>query len=419
MFQFHLKRLYQRFKNFFWHYPKSLYYNFHFGFPAKKLILIGVTGTDGKTTTAVLIHQCLINAGIKAGLISTLGAKIGTQESTIGLHTTSPDSSKVQQLLNQMVSQGMTHAVIEVTAHALDQYRYYGCHFLTAVITNTSHEHLDDFINMSDYLKTKSKLFYNCDFAILNKDDPSYEHIKNNIKTSLITYSIKQKSDHQAKNIIQKPKLLSFEIDNHLFKTNSTYYYQIYNILACYCVLQTLKIDQKILINTIIQFPVITGRREEITNKHHFRTIIDFAHTPNALKNTLSSLRSNTSGKLIVIFGATGGRDPSKRPLMGLEVSKIADIAIITADDTRNENIDDINRQIISGIDSKRLEDKSFTYYNIPNRQDAFNLAVKLASPGDTIVACGKGHETTILHGKTEYPWSEAEAFRSAFRLKK
>ena len=419
MFKIYLKRLFQKIKNIFWHYPKSLYYNFHFGYPAKKLILIGVTGTDGKTTTATLIHQCLINAGIKTGLITTLGAKIGTQESAIGLHTTSPDSSKVQQLLSQMVKQGITHAVIEVTAHALDQYRYYGCHFQTAVITNLSHEHLDDFINLTDYLRAKSKLFINCNFAVLNKDDQSYEYLKKHIPIPITTYSINQPSDLQAKNITQNHKLLSFNVDKYLLKTNSTYYYQSYNILACFGVLITLKIDPKILINTIIQFPEIKGRREEINNKHHFRTIIDFAHTPNALKNTLSALRSITTGKLIVIFGATGGRDQSKRPLMGYEVSQIADIAIITADDTRNENVSNINQQIISGIDSKRLADKSFVYYDIPNRQDAFNLAVKLASSGDTIIACGKGHETTILHGKTEYPWSESDAFRSALRLKK
>jgi UDP-N-acetylmuramoyl-L-alanyl-D-glutamate--2,6-diaminopimelate ligase len=416
MFKPNLKRSFQWLKNIFWHYPKALFYNLYYGFPAKKLILIGVTGTDGKTTTTILIHQCLTNAGIKAGLISTVGAKIGSKESTIGLHTTSPDPSKVQQLLRQMVDQGVTHAVIEVTAHALDQYRFHGCHFHTAVLTNTSHEHLDDFLNMADYINTKSKLFYLCDFAILNKDDLSYQQIKKTIQTPLTTYSINQKSDHQAKDITQKPGNLSFNVNDYSFKTNSAYHYQIYNILAAFCVLQSLKIDPQILINTIKQFPEIKGRREEVPNKYHFRTIVDFAHTPNALKNTLSSLRTTTTGKLIVIFGATGGRDQTKRPLMGYEVSLLADIAIITADDTRHEKVEDINQQIISGIDPDK---KTFIYHNIPNRQDAFNLAVKLASPGDTIVACGKGHETTILHGKTEYPWSESDAFRTAFRLKK
>ncbi len=419
MFKRKLKRVKQKIKNILWHFPKSLYYNFYYRFPSRKLIIIGITGTDGKTTTSVLIHQCLLNAGIKAGLISTVGSKIGTQESTIGLHTTSPDSSKVQFLLRQMVDQGVTHVVIEVTAHALDQFRFYGCNFKVAAITNTSHEHLDDFLDMDDYVSTKSLIFKKCRYAVLNKDDSTFSQISPALKVPFTTYSIEKKSDYQAKNISDKSDLLSFSVNGLTFKTDSNYRYQIYNILTAYGILNWLKFDPQILINTIRHFPEIKGRREEVSNRFRFRTIVDFAHTPNALKNTLSSLRQITSGKLIVIFGATGGRDQSKRPIMGYEVSKIADIAIITADDTRNEKVEDINSQIIEGIDPDRLQNKSFVYYDIPNRQDAFNLAVKLASPGDTIIACGKGHETTILHGKTEYPWSESEAFRSAFRLRK
>jgi len=140
--------------------------------------------------------------------------------------------------------------------------------------------------------------------------------------------------------------------------------------------------------------------------------LIDFAHTPNALESILSSLKNKTEKKLIIIFGATGGRDKSKRPLMGEIASKYADIAIITSDDTRNESIDDINQQIISGI----IPSNNFSYFNIPNRQDAFNKALQIAKKGDTVIACGKGHENTILHGSTEYPWSEADAFRTALR---
>ena len=160
------------------------------------------------------------------------------------------------------------------------------------------------------------------------------------------------------------------------------------------------------------------GRREIVKNDLHIQCIIDFAHTPNALYQTLSSLKLVTKGKLICLFGATGGRDQSKRPIMGKVVSQNCDIGIITADDTRNEKIDNINQQIIGGIDPEQIKKNKFTYYNVPNRQDAFNLAVSLAKSGDTIVACGKGHETTILHGNTEYPWSESDAFKTAFRTR-
>lgn len=409
---------YQKLKNKLWHYPKSLFFNYYYGYPSKKLILIGVTGTDGKTTTTNLIHQSLLNAGVKAGIISTVGAKIGDQEVKLGLHTTSPDSSVVQKVLLQMVNEGLTHAVIEVTAHALDQYRYGGCHFHITALTNTSHEHLDDFLNLQHYIDTKAKLLVNSDIAIINHDDESYPSILPKLKHTVKTFGINLKSFYQAKNVILSPDLLSFNVGKLIFKTDSTFHYQIYNILIAHAVLDQLKLPSDIILSTILNFPEIKGRREEVKNDYKIHCLIDFAHTPAALKTTLQSLRLHTKGKLIVIFGATGGRDQSKRPLMGRVVSEIADIAIITADDTRNEKVEDINKQIISGLDQKRLDSDKFIYYDIPNRQDAFNLAVKLSSTGDTIIACGKGHETTILHGKTEYPWSESEAFRTAFRQK-
>ena len=416
MSKLYLKRSFQIFKNIFWHFPKSLFFNIYYRFPSRKLTLIGITGTDGKTTTTFLIHRCLTEAGIKCGSISTLGAKIGNNEIKVGLHTTSPDPSVVQKLLRQMVDSGLTHVVIEVTAHAIDQYRFYGCHFHTAVITNVTHEHLDDFLNLNTYTQIKAKLFRHADIAVLNRDDVSYPLIKKQTRATIITYGIDQKADFQALNIHTSLKSLDFQVGKLTFSTDSVYLHQIYNILASLAVLSSLHLDPKILRSVIKHFPEIKGRREEISNTFHFRTLIDFAHTPAALKTTQESLKKSTSGKLIVIFGATGGRDQSKRPIMGHVVSQIADIAIITADDTRNEKVSDINQQIIAGIDSSN---SSFTYYDIQNRQDAFNLAIKLAVPGDTVIACGKGHETTILHGKTEYPWSESAAFRSAFRLRK
>lgn len=409
----------QKIKNILWHFPKSVYYNYHYGYPSRKLSLIAVTGTDGKTTTANLVHLALQQAGIKAGVISTLGAKIGDREITVGLHTTSPDPSVVQKIFRDMVNEGLTHAVIEVTAHAIDQFRYWGCQFQVAAITNTSHEHLDDFFDLKSYIQTKARLFRQANVSILNKDDPSYELIAGSYTANYKSISINQKSDYQAKDIALKSKSLSFSVKGTKFKTDSAFYYQIYNILTTHAILTELKIDPKILINLIRIFPDMKGRREVVKNDLGLRCLIDFAHTPAALFTTLNSLKTTSKkGKLIVIFGATGGRDPSKRPLMGQVVSRLADIGIITADDTRNERIEDINRHIISGIDQDRLKNKKFAYYDIPKRQDAFNLAVKLATTGDTIIACGKGHETSILHGNTEYPWSESEAFRTAFRFK-
>jgi UDP-N-acetylmuramoyl-L-alanyl-D-glutamate--2,6-diaminopimelate ligase len=411
----------QRFKNLFWHLPQSIFWNFYYSFPSRKLTLIGVTGTDGKTTTCTLMQKLLENSGLKCGIISTLSAQ--------GLHTTSPDPKDIQKILFDYQKQGFTHVVCEVTSHALDQYRYWGCHFKIGIFTNLSHEHLDYHHTINNYLKAKAKLFSQSDLAVINHDDPLYSQLKSLISIPCVDYGVKNKSDFTATEVKVDSKFLTFNINHQKFTTDSNYEYQIYNILACYSAFSKLNLHPQVFKDTILNFPETKGRRENVLIDPKIKTIIDFAHTPNALKVTLSSLKKLTPGRLLVIFGATGGRDQSKRPIMGEVVSKLADIAFITADDTRHEKIEDINRQIISGINSKKSfaadplnpiikNPEQFYYFNIPNRQDAFNLAVKIAKANDTVVACGKGHETTILHGSTEYPWSEAEAFRSAFRLK-
>lgn len=423
----------QKLKNLFIHLPKAVFYQYFYGQPSKKMTLIGVTGTDGKTSTANLIYEILLNSGIKAGVITTINAKYGDKEIDTGLHLTSPDPSLVQKILKEMADNGITHVVCEVTAHALDQYRYYGCNFEIALITNTSHEHLDYFGNMDNYIRTKGKIFDQAKVAILNKDDQSFKYLSQKIP-KFISYSIEKKSDFQAKNIKTTAEEIKFSVNNLTISTNSVYRYQIYNTLAALAVISQLKIEPINLVKTVKDFPTVKGRREEVQNDFDIRAIVDFAHTPNAIKNTLSSLKEIKKGKIIAIFGATGGRDQSKRPEMGLVTSQFADIAFITSDDTRNEKIEDINKQIISGIPSdgilvetnnllqikKIIKDNpnKFIYFNIPNRQDAFNLAIKLAQPKDIVIAMGKGHETSILHGNTEYPWSESQAFRLAFSLK-
>ena len=388
----------QKIKNIFWHYPKNIIANLAYGFPSRRLTLIGVTGTDGKTTTCVLIHKILENANIKSGLLTTINSP--------GLHTTSPNATYLQKTFLKLVQKNITHCVCEVTSHSLDQYRFLGCRFFVSAITNISHEHLDYHHTLMQYILTKAKLFKQSKYSILNKDDKSFSIIKPFCK-NLTTYSLKN-----VKNIKITPTKLSFQYDGLDFVTDSPYEYLINNILVAYHICKKLNIDSKILLDTIKKFPETKGRREEINNSFQFKTIIDFAHTPAGLERTLSSLKKTTKGKLIVIFGATGGRDKSKRPIMGKVVSQLADIAYITSDDTRNEDIEDINQQIISGI----VPSNNFSYFNIPNRQNAFNEAIKIAKPNDTIIACGKGHENTILHGYTEYPWSEADAFRTAFR---
>ncbi len=415
----HISRMFQKAKNYLWHLPKSYLMAARYGFPSKKLTLIGITGTDGKTTTCNLIYEVLNNSNYKVGLLSTIGAKIGDKLLPIPPHMTSPDPSLIQSIFRQMVDQKITHVVVEVTAHALDQFRFAGCHFTIAGITNTSHEHLDYFHDMTNYIETKGKLLTSSDISILNRDDESFLQLSKQCPSTPITYSQKQSADFSITNI-KVADNLSFSVNKIPFKTNSNYLYQVNNITLAYIICQKLGSKDNVFKETIANFPFMKGRRETVDNDFNINALIDFAHTPQALEQTLISIKRNhPHGKLIVIFGATGGRDQTKRPLMGKVVSDYADVAYITADDTRNESVSDINQQIIAGINQQRIDSKKFRYFDIPNRQDAFNQAVQLAQSGDTVIACGKGHETTILHGTTEYPWSERLAFTTAFKLKK
>jgi UDP-N-acetylmuramoyl-L-alanyl-D-glutamate--2,6-diaminopimelate ligase len=402
--------MFQKLKNYLWHLPRTVFWQTFYRFPQRSLTLIGVTGTDGKTSTCHLIHQILTEARLHTRSITTLNSP--------GLHTTSNFSSKIFfKLLRQYQREGVTHVVCETTSHALDQFRYFGCHFEVSVITNISHEHLDYHHSLTNYVLAKSRLFSQSKYKILNADDPHFSELKKLLKRNLSTYSIKNPSDFQAKNITISSDTLSFTLNKKSYVSDSPYKYQIYNLLAAISLSQKLKIDSDTIITSVRHFPETKGRREIVNNTLKLNCVIDFAHTPNALFETLTSLKNiYPHGKLICLFGATGGRDQTKRPIMGKIVSENCDVAIVTADDTRTETVEKINQQIISGFNLFKLKHKKFSYYNIFNRQDAFNLAVKIANPGDTIVACGKGHETSILHGKTEYPWSETEAFNSAFR---
>ncbi|MFA6602869.1 MAG: UDP-N-acetylmuramyl-tripeptide synthetase [Candidatus Shapirobacteria bacterium] len=397
-------RLIQVIKNFSWHFPKAIFWNFVYGFPSRNLKLIGVTGTDGKTTTVTLIHHLLVEAGLEAELVSTVTSP--------GLHTTSPSSRILQKTLSEFQKKGIKYVVLEVTAHGIDQFRFWGCHFSASLITNITHEHLDDFNNLTTYTQTKFKLSSLSDICFVNIDNPLIAQNLRFLKSPYKTFSIDSASNFRASVVKTNVNGLSFKINKLLVTTDTPYYYQAYNILSAFCVSRHLGIDDQIFLKAINPFPAISGRREEIPNNYGIKCIIDFAHTPQALESTLTALKKIYKGKIILIFGATGGRDPSKRPIMGQVISRLADHVILTTDDLRHEKLSDINRAIIAGFETN----SNFTYQEAENRQLAFDLAITQAKKGDIVLACGKGHETTLLIGDTEYPWSEKEAFLLALK---
>jgi UDP-N-acetylmuramoyl-L-alanyl-D-glutamate--2,6-diaminopimelate ligase len=429
--------LHQSLKNTFWHLPKAFLCSLYYGFPQNKLTLIGVTGTDGKTSTATYIYHLLRSQGIKTGLLSTISTKLGDEEVPSALHTTSPDPRQTLKMLKKMIRSGLTHAVIETTSIGLHQHRFAFFHFDVGIFLNLTHEHLDYHPDMDHYLKAKSILLKNSKVSILNQDDPATPILKKVISSKIITYSIKQPSDYQAQKIKQSLKNIRFYVPKLGDLVISTpYRYQIYNLLASVIAAKVLGVKDENIKKLLRNLPPVPGRREEFKNKHQVRVIIDFAHTPHGLSETLSDLKRQTKKNLIVVYGATGERDRAKRPIMGKIVAQTANISVITADDPRRENMDQINQAIAQGYQdtlakyisprNKKLKklvkgaNQKPLYFIINNRQSAINFAVtKLIGPGDTLLLAGKGHEKSITYGKVEYPWSEADALRSAFRLKK
>ncbi len=401
------------FKNLY-HLGLAILAVIYYRFPAKNLKVIGVTGTDGKTTTVNLIYHILRSAGFKVAMISSVNAKINDQEFDTGFHITTPDSFGVQKYLRLATEKGCEYAVVEATSHGLDQYRLFGCNFLIGVITNVTHEHLDYHKTLDNYRKAKAKLFAKVKWAILNRDDSSYSYLVSHIschKPTIVTYGLKNKADFMPQTL--------------LFKTQLPGEYNQYNCLAAIAATSVLGIDSKTIQQAITSFSCLAGRMEIVPTRKEFKIIVDFAHTPNALEQALKAARKMTKNKLIAVFGCAGLRDYQKRPKMGEIAGQLADYVVITAEDPRIEDVDKIIEKIAQGClkNGAGESDPTITqkppanhvFFKIPDRQEAINFAIqKLARKDDVVIICGKGHEKSMCFGTREYPWSDQEAVKRA-----
>ncbi|MDO8610377.1 MAG: Mur ligase family protein [bacterium] len=388
----------QKIKNIF-HLFQAIIANIVYGFPGRKIKIIGITGTDGKTTTTHLIYHILKNAGKKVSMISTVYAKIGDKEYDIGFHVTTPDIFPLQKFLKESVKNGDEFFVLETTSHALDQHRIFGIPFEVSVITNVTHEHLDYHKTYDNYVKTKAKLLLSSKYSIINSDDRSVALLDKILKSHEKKYfsvGFKHKSDF------------------HLSYLKKVLGYNKYNYLSAYSVTTLLNIPEKIIVKAMDTFKLPAGRLETVYKKD-FIVIIDFAHTPNAFKEVLPLIRKEylkNKGKLIHVFGAASQRDSTKRPFMGKYSDQFSDLTILTEEDCRQEDPNKICNEIAQGISHK---DK---YQIITDRQDAINKAILLAQKGDVVVLTGKSHEKSLCRGKKEYPWSEHEAVKKALSYK-
>lgn len=402
---------------------------FH-GHPSQQLKVIGVTGTDGKTTTCNLIHGVLTAAGHRTGLVSTVSARIGEEEIDTGFHVTTPEAQDLQAYLRRMVDWGAGYAVIEATSHGLAQRRVDAVDVDVAVLTNVTHESLEYHGTFDAYRAAKARLFRALTetrpkpggpkVAVLNADDPSFEFFRKFPADAHLSYAVDNRAaDVTATEIRTTPAGLRFKVHTPVgdFAVESSLIgmYNVYNILAALAVgiSQSLPVDA--LQTGIASVRGVPGRMEPVDEGQDFVALVDFAHTAGALENALRAARELTAGRVIVVFGCAGLRDVEKRPMMGEIAARLADFVVITAEDPRTEDLDAIMAQIARGAERVGAREGP-QFVRIPDRGAAIRAAVDAAEAGDVVIVCGKGHERSMCFGTTEYPWSDHLALRKALR---
>ncbi|MDX1994311.1 MAG: UDP-N-acetylmuramoyl-L-alanyl-D-glutamate--2,6-diaminopimelate ligase [bacterium] len=403
----------------------------YYDYPSRKLIVIGVTGTDGKTTTSTLIYSILKEAtGGKAGLISTISADLGDTTADTGLHVTTPSAPKIQAFLARMAANGLKYAVIEMTSHGLHQGRLNGVDIDVAVLTNLTHEHLDYHGSFENYRAAKAMMFEMLStsyrkagvpkISILNGDDANAGYFAVIPADKRIRYGIENAADYQTRHIDYQ---YSTESGQHLTLIETTIgrlltpllgRFNVYNVLAAAATAHQLGFMSDVQ-GGLTKVMTIPGRMERIDEGQPFTAIVDFAHTPNALKNALETCRQmlQPGKKLIAVFGSAGLRDVEKRRLMAETSAQLADFTVLTAEDPRTESLDAILQMMAEGCMAQGGVEGE-TFIRVPDRGDALYRACQRAQPGDIVIACGKGHEQSMAFGTVEYPWDDREGLRTA-----
>lgn len=384
--------------------------------PALKMKMIGVTGTNGKTTTTNLISAIYRSSGYKVGLVGTIANYIGDRRLDVS-HTT-PESTDLQQLLSDMVEENVDVAVLEVSSHALSLERVTGCEFDVAVFTNLTQDHLDFHRDMDDYLASKIKLFKSISpgikkglkYVVLNNDDPYAERIKAEVKVPIITYGVYGEADVRALNIEVKAGGCSFIIKGKSWTVDLnmkiTGLFNVYNTLAAFAVGLAAGFNPDGIANAMQSMKSVPGRFELVDCGQDFTVVVDYAHTPDGLENILKTARSITSRRLITVFGCGGDRDRKKRPIMGEISGSYSDFSIITSDNPRTEDplkiIADVQEGVKKIIDSGR-------YTIMPDRRKAIKSALLMAEKGDLVVIAGKGHEDYQIIGQQKFHFDDRE----------
>ena len=385
--------------------------------PSEQLELVGVTGTNGKTTITYLIEKIGTKHGKKVGLIGTLGSRIDGRE--IPGERTTPEAIDVQKLLGDMVVEGVSLAVMEVSSHALDLGRVSGCEFDTGIFTNLTQDHLDYHKTMEDYLDAKSKLFSSLKgkkqpkISILNGDDSSFSKLSQASAAPVVSYGIHNEVDYRAENVEVTSEGVRFVVRFRDSRQDVQYstpgVFSVYNALAAFVWGVERGYTPGSVAEALAEIPGVPGRFESIRLGQPFQVIVDYAHTPDGLENVVRTARDFTKGRLITVFGCGGDRDRGKRPIMGEAASGLSDFVIVTSDNPRTEDPDQIIKEVlvgVTGVDHVALRD----------RREAIWSACRMAKVGDTILIAGKGHETYQIFGTEVHPFDDREVAREALR---
>jgi len=392
-FLYRIKKPYHWFKTgIFNGLPAQIKYRF----PERQLKIICITGTDGKTTSSTLLYHVLKKSGKKVALVSTVAAFLGDTKIETGFHVTAPQPAQLYAFMRQIVDAGYEYLVLETTSHGIYQSRTWGIKPLIVGLTNIAHEHLDYHLTYDNYLAAKLQLLKKARMAVINADDQSASKVRKLLKKQqTLEYSQSERLPKVIRDIV---------ISKFPEAYNQT------NIRLITKIAQLLKITDLEIAKALKSFPGLSGRMEYISNRRRLKLIVDFAHTPQGLEAALATLKKQlpSGSRLIVVFGCAGLRDKAKRPMMTKIAVKLADFVVLTAEDPRTEDVWTIIRQM-----KEQLTHDHDKLISIADRKAAIEFAMlKLAHGGDTIAVLGKGHETSMCYGKTEYPWSDQAVIR-------
>ena len=384
----------------------------YYDHPSHELHLVGVTGTNGKTTIATLLYDLYRGMGYRAGLISTVVYRIDTREIP-STHTT-PDAIRLNAMLREMVDCGCDYCFMEVSSHSLVQDRVRGLRFRGAMFTNLTHDHLDYHGTYAEYIRAKKLLFDRLDkqaFALVNVDDRNGEVMVQNCKAHIVRYSLRQMADYRCKVLEMLFDGMLLRIDQHEVWVSFLGRFNAYNLLCVYGAAVELGADPGEVLQALSMLHSVSGRFEPLRSAGGITAIVDYAHTPDALENVIATINDiRTAGqRLFVVCGCGGDRDPSKREAMGRIASREADVAIFTSDNPRTEDPEHILDQIMQGVEAGAQT------LRITDRSQAIRTAVMMAAEGDIILVAGKGHEDYQIIGREKIHFDDREQVRAAF----